>query len=125
MSKKQLTPKQQAFLDALFDSNQADGDLNEAKKLAGYDKTTKVGDVIAGLRDEILERARDSLIANTVNSTKELIGLVKNPNQLGGVVKLNAIKELMDRAGLQKVEKSEVSVSGEGGIFILPAKSDS
>lgn len=124
MSKKQLTPKQQAFLDVLFDPEQANGDLGEAKKLAGYDKTTKISDIIAGVRDEILEKARDQLIANTVLGTKELINLVKNPNQVGGGVKLNAIRELLDRAGVQKVEKSEVSVSAEGGIFILPAKKE-
>lgn len=115
---------QLAFLDALFDPEKADGDLKKAKDIAGYDKTTKIGDIVAGLKEEILDRARDTLIANTVMSTKELIGLVQNPNQLGSVVKLNAIRELMDRAGLQKVEKSEVSVHGEGGIFILPAKKE-
>lgn len=124
MAQKQLTPKQTAFLNALFDPDQADGDLNKAKKLAGYDPTTKIGDVVAGLRDEILERGRDTLIANTLLGTKELIGLVNDPTQLGGVVKLNAIKELLDRAGLQKIEKSELNVSGEAGIFILPAKKD-
>jgi hypothetical protein len=49
-----------------------------------------------------------------------VIGGIDDPTQLGIKEKLNAAKDLLDRAGLIKTEKIEVS--GGGGVMLLPAK---
>ena len=49
-----------------------------------------------------------------------LAGALNDPTQLGLKEKMAAAKDLLDRAGLGKVEKMEVT--GSGGVFYLPPK---
>ena len=51
---KQLTEKQQAFLDALF--GEAEGNPAKALKIAGYAQGESTGRVMAPLKEEIAER---------------------------------------------------------------------
>jgi hypothetical protein len=44
-----------------------------------------------------------------------------DPTELGIRDKMSAAQDLLDRAGLGKVDRVDVSSSG-GGVFILPAK---
>jgi hypothetical protein len=44
-----------------------------------------------------------------------------DPTELGIKEKMSAAKDLLDRAGLGKVDKVDVS-SSSGGIFYLPPK---
>ena len=53
-SKRQLTEKQQKFLDVLFE--EARGSMVEAKKLAGYSATQHTAQIVESLKEEILER---------------------------------------------------------------------
>jgi len=117
---KELTALQESFLDKLF--GDAKGDYRKAANLAGYSPTAKVNDIVRSLREEILDRARDLLVANAALGIEGLLDVVSKPNQMGGKIKLEALKEVLDRAGVQKIDKSEVSVKAEGGIFILPPK---
>ena len=48
---RQLTERQQKFLNVLFD--EAGGDMVAAKKLAGYADTSSTGEIIKGLKEEI------------------------------------------------------------------------
>jgi hypothetical protein len=50
---RQLTEKQQKFLAVLFD--EAGGDMVTAKKMAGYADTSSTGEIVKGLKEEILE----------------------------------------------------------------------
>jgi hypothetical protein len=59
---RQLTEKQQKFLDVLFE--EARGNLHEAKKLAGYAPETIFKFLVISLRDEILERTNTYLAQN-------------------------------------------------------------
>jgi hypothetical protein len=50
-----------------------------------------------------------------------MVNALSDPTELGIKDKMAAAKDLLDRAGLGKVEKVDVSSSG-GGIFYLPPK---
>ena len=50
---RQLTERQQKFLDVLFE--EAGGDMVMAKKMAGYAETSSTTEIIKGLKEEILE----------------------------------------------------------------------
>ena len=50
---RQLTGKQQTFLNVLFD--EAGGNMVAAKKLAGYSDATTTTEIVKGLKEEILE----------------------------------------------------------------------
>ena len=89
---KNLTEKQQAFINVLF--GDARGDLYAAKQLAGYSPNTVLSEITTGIKDD--------------------------PTELGIRDKLNAAKDLLDRSGIIKSEKMQVESSG--GVFILPPK---
>lgn len=116
---KEFTELQKKFLDVLF-SSQCRGDLSKAKRLAGYSDNTALSEVVKGLEDEIIERARAYLARHTAKAVVELMDVVNNPIKLGNATKITAIKEVLDRSGLVKPEKAIVDTSG--GVLILPAK---
>ena len=115
---RQLTDKQQKFLDVLFE--EAGGSVTLAKKLAGYSDTTTTSTVIKGLRDEIAEATRDYMARVAPRAAVAMGNALVDPTELGIRDKMVAAKDLLDRAGYIKTEK--VNVESSGGLFVLPAK---
>jgi hypothetical protein len=119
---KNLTEKQQKFLDVLFD--EAGGDVVAAKKLAGYAPESSTTMIVEALKDEIAERTRTYFARIAPKAAMSMSGALNDPTELGIKEKMAAAKDLLDRAGLGKVDKVDVSSSG-GGIFYLPPKEGS
>lgn len=117
---RELTPKQQAFLDALF--GEANYDYRKALKLAGYAPTVPVNTVVASLADDIIERSKTMLALNTPKAMAHLVGVIDDPTAPGTMVKIKAITEIMDRAGLSKKDEVKVDAGDVQAIIILPAK---
>lgn len=117
--KKELTEKQQVFLEAL--TGEARGNVRSAMRMAGYSDTTKIHEVVGPLRDEIVERASMMLAMNAPLATISMIDVLHDPAAMGARNAVAAAREILDRSGL--VKKEQVEVRGpEGGIFILPPK---
>ncbi len=121
MSKKEkvYTEKQRAFLGFLF--GDAQGHIRRAMKMAGYADTANQSDLIKSLKDEMIEGAGNMLAANSPKAAFGLVGVLDDPSTVGAKNSVAAAKEILDRAGLVKKEKVEVS-SDQGGLFILPPK---
>lgn len=117
---KQLTEKQQLFLECLF-LPEVKGSFSKAKKLAGYSENTPVSGIIDGLREEILEYSKRFILANAPKAVMSISSILDNPTDLGSKEILAAAKDILDRAGIVKTEKIEVQTPG---IFILPKKDD-
>ena len=117
---RELTTKQQTFLQVLFD--EADGDYTKAKRLAGYSETTSPSEVLRSLKDEVLELTKEYLAMNAPRAARAMINVLERPSELGNQHRLNAAKELLDRIGIQKTDK--VEVSSPNGIMLLPPKND-
>ena len=115
---RQLTEKQQKFLDVLFD--EARGSVVEAKKLAGYSETQYTGAIVESLKEEILERTNTYLAQNAPRAAMAMAGALMDPTELGIKEKMQAAKEVMDRVGIIKSEK--IQVESTGGVMILPPK---
>ena len=115
---RQLTEKQQKFLSVLFD--EAQGDLVQAKKLAGYADTTTVGDILPSIKEEVLEATQIYLARNAPKAAMSMVGALYDPTELGIRDKMAAAKELLDRTGLVKTEKMQVEA--KGGVMLMPAK---
>jgi hypothetical protein len=115
---RQLTEKQQKFLDVLFE--EARGSLHEAKKLAGYAPDQSTNLLVISLREEILERTNTYLAQNAPRAAMAMVGALIDPTELGIKEKMQAAKEVMDRVGIIKSEKIQVETSG--GVMILPPK---
>lgn len=116
---KELSPRQQKFLDVLFD--EAKGNFSEAMRLAGYSSNTHSTEVVNRLRDEIVERAKLYLALTSAEAYFGIRDVMVNPKQAGGQVKLNAAKEILDRAGIVKKEEQHAPQAVQN-IFILPEK---
>ena len=115
---RQLTEKQQKFLDVLFD--EASGDMVLAKKMAGYSDATTTTEIIKGLKEEILEATQMYMARNAPKAAMAMTGALYDPTELGIRDKMSAAKELLDRVGLVKTEKMQVEASG--GVMLMPAK---
>ena len=117
---KELTEKQNAFLNALF--GDALGDYRMAMDIAGYAPSTTVRDVTSGLQEEILQGSREYLAAIAPKAAIAITGVIDDPTELGNRDKLTAAKDVLDRVGVVKQERLEVNTPS--GLFILPAKKE-
>ena len=115
---RELTTKQQSFLQVLF--GEAEGDYTRAKTLAGYSDTTNGLEIVRSLKDEIVELTREYLAMNGPRAARAMINVLERPSELGNQHRLNAAKELLDRVGIHKTDKVEVTTPN--GIMILPPK---
>ena len=121
MTDKKYTEKQTAFLEALMGEGR--GNIRKAMDIAGYSKGTNQGEVTGPLREEIIERASMMLAMNAPRAAYGLVDVLNDPTALGARNAINAAREVLDRTGLVKREKIEVTNNG-GGMFILPPKAD-
>ena len=115
---RQLTAKQQVFLNVLFD--EAGGNMAMAKKIAGYSETSSTTEIVRGLKEEILEATQMYMAQNAPKAAVAMTGALMDPTELGIRDKMSAAKELLDRVGLVKTEKMQVEASG--GVMLMPPK---
>ena len=115
---KNLTENQQKFLEVLFD--EAGGDVVKAKKLAGYSDNTPTRLIVDALKDEIFESTKTYMSRIGPKAAVAFGQALVDPTELGVKEKMQAAKEILDRAGVVKTERMEVQASG--GLFILPPK---
>ena len=115
---RQLTEKQQKFMDVLFD--EAGGDISTAITLAGYAKGVSPSQVVVGLKEEILEATQTFMARNAPKAAMAMVNGLYDPTELGIRDKMTAAKELLDRSGLIKTEKVQVETSG--GVMLMPPK---
>lgn len=117
---KDLTPMQQAFLEAL--SGDAKGDLKKAKKLAGYSDNTKLNEIIGPLKDHIIEISRNILAMGSIKASLTLIDILDSPNKLGAKTAIEAAKQVLDRTGVISEAEENRAMNNTGVIVIMPPK---
>lgn len=116
---RKLTEKQEEFLTLCQENNM---DLHKAFSLSSY-KSHSVSFVIRGLKNEILELTELMMVEEGINSVKKIVEIRDSDEPIPNVsVKLDASKTILDRIGLGKKDKVEISTESGGGLFILPAK---
>jgi len=117
---KNLTEKQQKFLDVLFE--EAGGNLVTAKKLAGYADAVTSRQVAEPLAEEIAELTKKFISTAATKAAYSMFEVMNNPTELGNKEKMVAAKDVLDRSGFIKTEKVEVSAANP--LFILPQKDE-
>ena len=119
--KKELTTKQQTFLDHLVDTG---GDPKEAAKLAGYSENGH-WQVAHALKNEIIELASNILAQSAPKAAIKLVDILDSSVPIPQAnIRLQAAQTILDRTGLGKQERLDVKHKVEGGLFILPAKEE-
>ena len=117
-TKKNLTEKQQSFLENLIETK---GDLKLAAELAGY--AGNHYQVIKSLRQEIVDLASNVLAREAPSAAFKLVEVMQSDTAMPQAnVKLQAAQTILDRVGLGKQDRMEVNHNVGGGIFVLPEK---
>lgn len=115
---RKLTERQQKFLNALFAD--ANGNIKDAKIIAGYSPSTNNQEIIKSLKEEILEATQIFMASNAPLAAMAMVGGLYDPTELGIRDKMTAARELLDRSGLVKTEKMQVESTG--GVMLMPPK---
>ena len=119
-NKRKLTEQQQTFLSTLATS--AKGDINKALNIAGY-KETSYYNVINSLKDEIVDVATKILAKSAPQASQKLVEILNSDDPIPQVnAKLQAAQTLLDRVGVAKRDKLDVTHTATSGIFLLPEK---
>ena len=119
---RELTDKQQKFLDTL--GSEAQGDIKYALKVAGYEDTSYYA-VVKSLRQEIIDTANTILAHSAPKAAAKLVEVLESDAPIPQVnAKLQAAQTLLDRVGVAKREHINVNHNVSGGIFILPDKKE-
>ena len=117
---RKLTDQQQHFLTAL--GGFAKGNINLALKEAGYADSSK-SNVIDSLKDEIVDVATKILAKSAPIASQKLVEILESDDPIPQVnAKLAAAQTLLDRVGIAKRDKLDVTHTAASGIFIIPAK---
>ena len=118
MAKRELSEQQKKFIEVLF--AEAGGNPSKARQLAGYSEGYNTKVLMEVLKEEVIEATQLYIAMNAPRGAMSVVSGIADPTELGLKEKLNAAKDLLDRAGLVKTEK--VQVTAPNGIMILPAK---
>ena len=117
---RNLTEKQQKFLDVLFE--EAQGNLSQARKLAGYAETVATSAIVNSLQDEIADRTKRFIASSATKAAYSMKQIMDNPTDLGNKEKMAAAKDVLDRSGFKASDKVEVTAASP--LFILPPKNE-
>ena len=116
---KELTTKQQLFLDNLVETG---GDPKKAAEIAGYAPNTH-WQVTQSLKTEIIDLATTILARAAPKAALKLVKVMESEDPVPQAnVRLQAAQTILDRVGLGKTDRVDVNHYVQGGLFILPAK---
>tara|TARA_B100000131_G_C18028851_1_gene577572 strand:+ start:739 stop:1161 length:423 start_codon:yes stop_codon:yes gene_type:complete len=115
---RELTEKQQLFLDSLVETQ---GNAKEAAALAGYSGGHY--QVLKALKNEVLELTKDVLAHNAPKAAFKLLEIMESDKPIPQANnKLTAAQSLLDRVGVSKTETLDINHQVSGGIFLMPEK---
>ena len=115
---RNLTEKQQAFLDNLVETG---GDFKKSTELAGYSGNHY--QVLKSLKEEVVDLASDVLAREAPTAAFKIIEVMKSNKPVPQANnKLQAAQTILDRVGVSKTDRIDVNHNTGGGIFILPEK---
>ena len=118
---KELTTKQQSFINNLVTCN---GDTKLAGEMAGYSPTS-INSVVKSLKTEILDLATNILAQSAPKAALKLVHIMDSAEPIPQAnMRIQAAQTILDRVGLGKTDRLDITVNTSGGLFILPAKQE-
>ena len=115
---RELTEKQQLFLDSLVET---EGNAKQAAAIAGYSGGHY--QVLKSLKNEVLELTKDVLAHNAPKAAFKLLEIMESDKPIPQASnKLTAAQSLLDRVGVSKSETLDINHQVSGGIFLMPDK---
>ena len=118
---KQLTTKQEIFLDNLID---CEGDARKAAELAGYAPNSHF-QVVKSLKTEILDRTESILAQSAPKAALKITDIMNSTQPIPQAnIRMQAAQTILDRVGIAKTDRIDLKVEAPTGLFILPAKKE-
>jgi hypothetical protein len=114
---KQLSEQQQAFIDALMENG---GIVTDAAKTAGYSKARGYA-LVRELKEDIIEAAEYILAMHAPRAANTLTQGLGGGEHTPTPTAVDCAKQVLDRVGLVKKDKVEISGPAQA-IFFLPPK---
>ena len=122
-AKRELTTKQKIFLDELIDNG---GNVQQAVDKAGYAKTARSW-LIPSLKNEIIERTKLHLAANSVKAANRIVEGLDSDGTLAASqmdTRLKAAGDILDRIGITKRQEVYTESKVLHGVVLIPAKKE-
>ena len=117
-SRRQLNERQVAFLDYLIETK---GDAKKAAVLAGYKSSHY--HLLRSLKQEVLDITQEILASSAPKAAFKLLEIMDSNKPIPQATnKLQAAQSVLDRVGVVKTERLDVTHNMGGGIFLLPEK---
>lgn len=120
--------QQKLFVEIFLDESRTNPNYNDVAKLArtgaGYSETTKVAEIMAGVKELIIDQHNLRLVMMIPKLMNGLEDAVDNPAKPGVKNLLSAVMTGLDRAGIIKKEESTINIKTPDGILILPSKNE-
>ncbi len=122
--KKELTEREQAFVYNIV--HVYPGNSLESARAAGYSTPETGHSALARrLKNEIVDEVQLYLAKHSSSAALQLVSMVNADDAIPQAqTKLAAATAILDRAGVTKVDKSEVNHKVSGGIFFIPSKGE-
>tara|TARA_S200002703_G_C3727788_1_gene223653 strand:- start:338 stop:727 length:390 start_codon:yes stop_codon:yes gene_type:complete len=118
---KQLTTKQEIFLDNLID---CEGDAKKAAELAGYAPNSHF-QVVKSLKTEILDRTESILAQSAPKAALKITDIMNSTQPIPQAnIRMQAAQTILDRVGIAKTDRIDLKIEAPTGLFILPAKKE-
>tara|TARA_R110002020_G_scaffold8323_1_gene33588 strand:- start:1507 stop:1911 length:405 start_codon:yes stop_codon:yes gene_type:complete len=121
--KKDLTKKQEVFLDMLFSNG---GNVIEAMEVAKYHPSSR-SNLLTSLRNEIAERTKSSLAGAAAKSAKR----IEEALDADGTIptsqmetRMKAAADILDRVGVGKRQEIDIKAEVIHGVVLLPPKKE-
>lgn len=114
---KEISVEHQAFVDALFELK---GNVAAAAVKAGYADTYGYA-LVKLLREHIIEAAENTMALHAPKAVFTLVDGMSGELAIGANNQIESAKQILDRVGLVKKEKVELS-GNVGGVFLFPEK---
>ena len=119
--KRELTEKQEIFLNKLFDNG---GNIAKSLKEAGYSENSRKW-LVKSLQREIIDRCESYL---AINGAKAVTRLSEAMDDEGNIpraeMRIKAAESILNRIGLGKKESIHHNVKAIPGIVVLPPKKE-
>lgn len=117
MTTNKLTEQEEFFIDRFLEH----GVVAQACEESGLNRNSATW-LMKRHKDAILERGKTKLMQFMPEAITELGGMLKDgATKSGATIRMEAIKQILDRVGLIKTEKMEVE-GNVGGVMIIPMK---
>lgn len=121
----ELTPKQELFLEYLFNDTECNGDTKLAAERAGY-SSTQHSSVVKALKEEILDRTQLKLAMSAPKAATKLTNMMDEDGSIPKAeIRLKAIESTLDRVGVSKRQEFDIKADvASSPLFFIPSKQD-